>query len=125
MFTRNYGTAYVLFNDGRILSENEALDIFRTNLGYVNLCDAPSVGVSFDGNHLMPSVNGMAQTHLAPTFTVKVRGKVEIFLPKIAEQKARQAERMSRKQAKIAEKEARQAERLLKKQAKEPTLAVA
>lgn len=78
MYARNYGTDYYLIDNGRILSEEEALIILSNNLSNVGLSDNNGIGISFDGTHLVPTVNGMAQTHLAPTFTVKVKGEAEV-----------------------------------------------
>lgn len=102
MFVWNYGTAYVLMANSRVLTGDEARDIFRNALGKIQLADSDGITVSFDGNHLVPAVMGMAQTHRQCEFTLFVKGKAEILSPRIAQQKVMKTAKMLVKQQKQA-----------------------
>jgi len=90
MHVTNYGTAFVLLQDERILSEAEAVTIFQGAFERINVV-SPMLGVSFDGTHLMPSIGGMGQSHLKCEFTLTIKAQAEITSLSKAKAQARKA----------------------------------
>ena len=86
----SYGTSFVLIQDERILSIEEVKEIFHGVFGKIKLV-AAVLGVSFDGNYLMPSANGMAQSHLKCEFTLSVKAQAEIVRLSVARERVRKS----------------------------------
>ena len=68
----NYGTQYVLINNDRILSLEEATEVFKEAFSKVRLV-SPMLGASFDGSHLIPSADFMGKQYLKCEFMAQVK----------------------------------------------------